>query len=257
MDTSEHQVLANPPASGTRRALLRASLDGFALAASGIFLPTGDAHDAAAREGAYGGRLGGRHGKDRRGRDPRKRRDKDTRRGKKNDRQNDDPPPGRGLFRNTALTVYSGNGPFTFTFYYRIKTGLDDYGPWIHHTTQTPIPGFSHRYAPDRFRVGVLISAPEGMGDGQAFFDARNLAFGAPRASVNAGFGLDPTRNRLGNTLIAEQAFAVPLNPSGDPSAMVSRRYRTSIEENRFASLRLIRTADSDDAIEFSVEAYA
>ncbi len=34
MDTSEHEVLANPPASGTRRALLLVSLDGFALAFS-------------------------------------------------------------------------------------------------------------------------------------------------------------------------------------------------------------------------------
>ena len=62
MDTSEHEVLTSQSdATESRRALLRATLGGFALAASGLFLPADD-DEAAAREGALGGVLGGRHG---------------------------------------------------------------------------------------------------------------------------------------------------------------------------------------------------
>ena len=67
MDTSEHEILVSPPDATARRALLRAAVGGFALAASGLFLPADDADEAAALEGAYGGELGGRRGKDRRG----------------------------------------------------------------------------------------------------------------------------------------------------------------------------------------------
>ena len=85
---------AEPVAFPNRRAILRAGVGGFALvAASGLVLPEWLHNEAEAREGVYGGKLGGRHGKDRRGRDrsnrnhPRHRRDRDQ----KPDR---DPPKG-------------------------------------------------------------------------------------------------------------------------------------------------------------------
>ena len=83
---------AAPVAIPNRRALLAAGAGGFALAASGLFLPEWLPNEAAAREGAYGGKLGGRHGKDRRGRD---RRDRNRRhRGDRDSKPDRDPPMG-------------------------------------------------------------------------------------------------------------------------------------------------------------------
>jgi hypothetical protein len=56
------------PTNTSRRQLLRAASGGVALAASGLFLPQW-LEEAAARPGANGGELGGRRGKDRKGRD--------------------------------------------------------------------------------------------------------------------------------------------------------------------------------------------
>jgi hypothetical protein len=57
-----------------RRAVLAGAVGGFALAAGGLFVPRW-LQEVDAREGAYGGRLGGRHGRNRRGRSPSQRRD--------------------------------------------------------------------------------------------------------------------------------------------------------------------------------------
>ena len=100
MDTSEHEVLANPPAGGTRRALLRASLDGFALAVSRNS-PLAGWEKAWAREGAYGGELGGRHGQDRRGRD--RNRTHDRHRHRRDRSKGPDHEPSKGLFDNEGV----------------------------------------------------------------------------------------------------------------------------------------------------------
>lgn len=68
-----------------RRRLLRAATGAFVLTASGLYLPAA-VEDAEAREGAYGGRLGGRRGKNRRGRDRRRTH------GDKKDRRDRTPP---------------------------------------------------------------------------------------------------------------------------------------------------------------------
>ena len=76
----------------SRRDIVRAAAGAFTLATSGLFLPE-DMVETEAREGAYSGRLGGRHGKNRRGRDTRKRRSH----GAKNDNRGPEPPrPPRG-----------------------------------------------------------------------------------------------------------------------------------------------------------------
>lgn len=74
--------MAEATALGNRRGLLAAAAGSFALAASGLFLPQW-LEEAAARPGAAGGELGGRRGKDQKGRD--KKRD----RGKKRDKHDD------------------------------------------------------------------------------------------------------------------------------------------------------------------------
>lgn len=76
-----------------RRQLARALSGGVMLAASGLLLPAGGAA-ADARPGVAGGRLGGRHGRDHRGRD----RDRDRHR-RDRDKQPDHDPP-QGFFDN-------------------------------------------------------------------------------------------------------------------------------------------------------------
>lgn len=76
----------------SRRQFLGGAASRFALAASGLFLPDALEAEAEAREGAYGGKLGGRHGNDRRGRD----RDNRNRRHRhdRDKRPDRDPPRG-------------------------------------------------------------------------------------------------------------------------------------------------------------------
>ena len=92
----------------TRRAMLSAAAGGFALAASGLFLPDW-MEEAEAREGAYGGQLGGRHGKDQRGLNHAKRRKRARRRGhgdkKDKGRDKNDSPPRGTVTRDIAFSI--------------------------------------------------------------------------------------------------------------------------------------------------------
>jgi hypothetical protein len=97
MDASELESQTSPgDAMETRRALLRTSLGGFAPAASGLFLPWRLA-EAAARDGAKHGELGGRHGKDHKGRHRRRTH------GDKKDKGKDDRDPPQGFFDNEGV----------------------------------------------------------------------------------------------------------------------------------------------------------
>lgn len=96
-----------PETGPTRRGLLAAA-SGFALAASGLFLPVAR-EDAMARDGANGGNLGGRHGKDRRGQH-KKRHHGDHKNRQKNNKDN---APGK-VFKNVALYVYNERNEAVF-----------------------------------------------------------------------------------------------------------------------------------------------
>lgn len=246
MDDHENLIPAGlVQATETRRDLLRTAVGGFVLAAGGLFLPQRHS-GVSARVGAGDGAFGGRHGKDRRGQSKHKRREND----RKQDRKSEGPPPGRGAFefRKTAVGVYADNS-FTLTFFYRQKTGLDDYGPWILARSESGNEVSAARYAPDRYRIGVLVSAAE-KGPGQFFVDLRNMSFGFPQGAVHVGNGLDPVRGNLGQVLVKERSFA-DLGPGSD-AASVSRFY--SIREDLSASFSLWRGSDSEDFIEFTLQ---
>jgi hypothetical protein len=86
----------------SRRGFLAAA-SGMTLSASGLFLP-GIRAEAAVREGANGGKLGGRRGSDRRGRDKnRDHGDKKNTKNRKRDEKNS--APGRGLLGNIVLSI--------------------------------------------------------------------------------------------------------------------------------------------------------
>jgi hypothetical protein len=223
-----------------RRDLVRIGAGGFVLAASGLLLPA-VAGEPAARAGALSGDLGGRRGKNRRGRHKRKRRDHGNDKGKNG---------GGGLFRSTALSIRTSapaefNLTFSAVFYYRTKTGLDEYGPW--QVARDADPAFD-RYAADRFRVGVLLKAhwPQAPGT-DLFIDVRNRSFDYPRGAAYSGYGLDPTL-AFPLPLIAEQNFGQGDNPSGSYIISTDPPFPA-----RFADCTLKRTNDSSNYIEFQV----
>ena len=192
----------------SRRSVLGGAVAGFVLTAGGLLAPS-DADEAAAREGALGGALGGRHGKNRRGLDARQRRDRGDRKAKKDKgRRRNDAPKGHGPFRATALTVVNKiSQPLNCTFYYRVKTDLDDYALPTAGVDRIIGPNESFSYDPDRYRVGVHIKQTPGWQD--VYADVRNVSFWFPRGGVTEGQDLDPHTGKVGSPLIDEQNFGV------------------------------------------------
>ncbi len=222
-----------------RRSVLGGAVAGFVLSAGGLLVPSA-ADEAAAREGALGGALGGRHGKDHKGRH--RRRSHGDKKGKgKGKGRHEAPPQSHGLFRASALTVVNIDAqpffpPITLncTFYFRTKTGLDDYGPPVARVERTLAPGESFRYAPDSFRVGVLIK--HFITSHDVYADVRNKSFWLPTGGVTSGPDLDPPAGKTGSVLIREQAF--------------------DFDESHFANLpklSLKRKRDSDTHIEWEL----
>jgi hypothetical protein len=105
IDTGDH---VRGVAALSRRAILGGAAAGFALAANGLFLPE-RLQETAAREGANNGELGGRHGKDHRGRDrdrQRHRRDRDRRRHRHDrDKEPDHDPPQGPIDNEGVLNI--------------------------------------------------------------------------------------------------------------------------------------------------------
>jgi hypothetical protein len=189
------------PTVGRRRLLLGGVVSGLALAATGLFLPAWLA-ETEARQGALGGTSGGRHGKNHRGRH--KQRSHRDKKDKHNGR--DDAPRGGAPFRSSALTVVNkGVQPLQCTFFFRVKTGLDDYALPTADGTQTIAANGTFRYDPDRYRVGVLIKQ---ILPADIYADVRNVSFFYPRGGVTQGSNLDPASGNFGSALIPEQNFS-------------------------------------------------
>ena len=195
-DNAEQAVVS----ASSRRHLVRTA-GGLVLAAAGLFLPDW-LEETDAREGANGGALGGRRGHNRRGRHQRR---------THGDRKNRNQRSGSALqdhgpFRSSALTVTNkSNQPLQCTFFFRTKTGLDDYGLPIADGTRSINTGQSSRYDSDHYRVGVQITKVLGPND--LFADVRNVSFFFPRGGVTQGSTLDPHSGNVGSALIPEQNF--------------------------------------------------
>jgi hypothetical protein len=229
-----------------RRGVLRAAAGGFVLAASGLFLPADD--ETAAREGAHVGTLGGRHGQNRRGVDKATRRKRARRRDdRRDDEKREGKAPGAGLgpFRDTAITV-TNHTPFDLnlaldaTFYFRVKTGFDSYDlPTAHESRSISRIDVTTRYAPDRFRVGVLVR-PAGS-DHCVYADVRNHAIDFPRGFVTYGTNLNPPAGQFGQTIVTEQPF------------LLREDVISLLPWQDIKKVTLARTPDSANHIEFSL----
>jgi hypothetical protein len=200
----EYPIEATDDRGLSRRRVLRGATGGVVLADSGLLLPYWLEDEAEAREGAYGGKLGGRHGPNRRGRDKHKRRDRGDK--KANGGRDGAPPKGNGPFRATALTVINRRSQaLDCTFFFRIKTGLDDYDLPTANGQRSLAPQESFRYDPDRYRVGVLVKQVFGTDD--IYADVRNVSVWFPRGGVTKGSQLDPPNGKFGSAFIDEQMF--------------------------------------------------
>lgn len=244
-------VEADPvePQAGSRRALLGGAAGSFALAASGLLLPT-TGEDAAAR--------GRKHGKNPQGRHRRTHGDKKDRAQQREGRGS------KPLFRDTALTLNILDGQvdyfhFSATFYYRVLSGgLDDYnGPWINSGVTWPANErhLDYRFAPERFRVGALLSAQiGGYRAPDLFVDVRNIAFAAPRVAAYSGENLDPESGKLGEAVIRERdADLIWIPFQGTKPRVIGMEYTLRNTPEDRATGSLIRNLDSDDFIEFQL----
>ena len=88
----------------SRRGLMRAAAGAFVLTASGLYVPDA-AEEAEAREGTFDAKVGGRHGKDHRGRD--RGRDRDRHRRDRDKEPDRDPP--KGIFDNDIQFIFVNN----------------------------------------------------------------------------------------------------------------------------------------------------
>lgn len=184
----------------SRRLLLAGAVGSFALAASGIFLPT--LEDEVHARGALGGDKGGRRGNDHKGRN------KKRSHGDRKDQNNNAPRGGGPLFRSVELKVENNTSQtLQLIFLYRVKLSGDTYSQPFDDITVPDNPGDAYLHDSDRYRMSVLI---RGINNGQDIHcDVRNVSFWYPRGGVSTGANLDPKNGVYGDALIPEQNFSV------------------------------------------------
>ena len=225
----QHENDCHPDSLGAfnRRNLLRGVAGGFALA-GGLMLPDWMA-DAAAREGAYGGRLGGRHGKDRRGRDKAKRRHD------KNDAPRNAPrgaaPGNEAHVRWIQFHVYNDR-PAANPNQSVIVTPWARFAEWGHYPNST---------LPNGLAITLpLRSATEGAAviDGQFYVGAINYLVGTPQVILQHG----GTMTAAGYQNAAGPAYVRPLVQGEEVTRVIGSH-----------QFRIKRLADSDDYVEFDV----
>lgn len=210
-----------------RRTLLGAVAGGFALAATGLLAPRW-LEEAEAREGAYGGRLGGRHGQNRRGQDRSKRRD--------TNRNNNDAPRGAGSSEDPHIRW------ITFHLYNDRTTPNQSsiIGPWV----QTEKDGWG-KFPNSTLANGKAATFPFRSAyraalqiDGQFYIEARNYLVGTPQVVLAYG----GTMTRDGYEREKGRPFVRSL-AEGEETQRVMDGHRFIVK----------RITDSHDYIEFDV----
>ena len=221
-----------------RRGLLQVAGSRFALAASGLLLPAWLLpQDAAVREGAASGTLGGRRGKNRRGRDAAKRRTRAQARAKRKD-QAQGKAPGWSLIKYVSFRIEPTTAlqDLRIATYYRVKGELDT---WSSLKPGQEFSSFSTQqtYAPERYSIAALIQARDTT---PIFIEARNPLVGTPWVTIAHGGRIDANGNYVGgagnwgiNVLYRYSQHALGVNESmrvamtpGDDWA----HYLTSVE---------------------------
>ena len=190
-----------------RRTLFAAATGGFVAGASGLFLPDW-LEEAEAAEGAYGGRLGGRHGPNRRGRDQHKRRDHGDKknRGKGNGNR---APMGGTVFRDCALTVRNHTPWKWFIDYYEYPVnafGVEKDPQPIPFTPDDIAPGGTQRVESNEFHMGVVLFTVSPDEPNTVDANVRNFRSDSPHGRLYAGPTLS-LGDTNGTAIVTEQAF--------------------------------------------------
>ena len=230
MDRDRTDIDMSENTGTTRRRLLSAATGAFSLAASGLFLPEG-LEEAEAREGALGGKLGGRHGHNRRGRNTRKRR----KHGGKKDKGSDNRPPGASPIKFVAIRA-SGTPETNVRFYFRT---VDWRGRWsnlkLGKFGQIPDYGSNLDYAPKMYSAAVYYYSDRLPYP--VLIEVRNPLLGYPWAEVTWGCDIDGQGNVVGgSTYRRDGESEIPMdgdtgihfetglgNPKGNSSITVGR----------------------------------
>ena len=188
----------------TRRALLRAAT-GMVLAGGGIYLPAWRS-EAEARDGVLAGRLGGRHGENRRGRGPRQNRSRN-----RHDQQPDRDPPrsgfgGEGIL-DIKFVVYNDSAEAidSSCVYYKWATlntiGHDDKTIPAHGSVEFPtfvkkaglfLDSDRHFIVAENPFIGYPTVALQSAGRGEA--GPKNLAEGEALNWEGGGYKIDIKR---------------------------------------------------------------
>ena len=200
VDKERDDALPLTPTTATRRQFLGAATGGFALASSGLFLPS-VLHDAEAREGVQGGANGGRHGKDRKGQH-RKRTH-----GNKKDKRADNQPSGSSwsLIRYVAFRAENrDNDPeMSVDFYFRVKGDLSNFGPLVYAKSVDPMPWGYADYAPERYAIAAYFHGP--ALPIPVFVEVRNGLAITPWAKVVPGSTIDSSGNVVGGYTVKKR----------------------------------------------------
>ncbi|MFN8593704.1 MAG: hypothetical protein U0031_19760 [Thermomicrobiales bacterium] len=220
-------VFSSPESRLNRRGLLGDAVGGLVLAASGLFVPQW-LEESEAREGAFGGRLGGRHGRNRRGRNRPPRRE--------NNSNANDAPRGAGSLEGPHLRwikIHLYNDLATpnqsASIEPWVQTERDGWGKFPNSTLANgKTATFPFRSA---YRAGLNI-------DGQFYVEARNFLVGTPQ--VVLAHGGQMTRN--GYEREQGRPFVRGLSEGEETQRLMGGR--------RFTVKRI---TDSKDYIEFDV----
>jgi hypothetical protein len=199
MERFGDQVVAGIEHEGAalhRRHLLSTSVSRFALGASGLLLPAWlQQEDAEARKGAANGKLGGRRGKNRRGRDAAKRRKRAKARQQRKDEAK---APGWSLIKYVSFRFEptSSLKDLRIDTYYRIKGELDTWSSLKPAQTFTNVSS-RQTYAPERYSIAALIQSRDTT---PIFIEARNLLIGTPWVTIAHGGQIDANGNYVGGS---------------------------------------------------------
>ena len=187
MRTSEDRVVdeaMNERLELNRRHLLRETGNRLARVTGGLLLPAWLHPDGTEARGE----LGGRHGKNRRGRDTAKRRKRANAREKRKDQ-----PPGWSLIKYVSFEMQAAGSlqDVRIDTYYRIK------GEGEHWSSFKPAQTFTNlangqTYAPERYSIAAFIQARDAT---PLFVEARNPLIGTPWMSVTRGGRIDGSGN--------------------------------------------------------------
>lgn len=195
VECSEERVAAGVgqvDAAVDRRHLVRLAGSRFALAASGLLLPAWLQQDADAR-GTAGGKLGGRRGKNRRGRDAAMRRKRAKAREKRKDQAK---APGWSLIKYASFRIEptAGLQDLRIDTYYRIKGELDTWSS-LKSAQSFTSSASQQTYAPERYSIAAFIQARDTT---PIYIEVRNPMIGTPWVSIAHGGRIDASGNYVG-----------------------------------------------------------